>query len=169
MYYNAYGLEELWKLSGYEFLNQLIEFIEIQEGKLGAPNSTFFKQKPFWSKYFKLHFHQNLKKSEKPRFPKFIHYAAHAETLAVFLEALGIRRITRVPPGGALFIEFVRLYKEGESINPSQLHLRFYLYNDLDHKQNGHKIKMLDIPLLERVQGSMHKAADFKEHIKNRL
>jgi hypothetical protein len=33
--------------------------------------------------------------------------------LGVFLEALGIRRVTRVLPGGALFIEFVRLSEEG--------------------------------------------------------
>jgi hypothetical protein len=29
LYYNAYGLEELWKIGGYEFLNQIIEFIKI--------------------------------------------------------------------------------------------------------------------------------------------
>lgn len=29
LYYNSYGLHELWKLAGYEFLNQLLEFIEI--------------------------------------------------------------------------------------------------------------------------------------------
>ena len=29
LYYNAYGTEELWKLAGYEFLNQILEFISI--------------------------------------------------------------------------------------------------------------------------------------------
>lgn len=56
-----------------------------------------------------MHFHQNLKKDEKPRFPKFIHYAAHAETLGAFLEALGVRKVNRVAPGGALFVEFLRV------------------------------------------------------------
>ena len=112
LYYNAYGLEELWKLGGYEFLNQILEFINILEGRIKGTN-THFKMQPFWSKYFKPHFHQNLKKNEKPRFPKFIHYSAHAETLGTFLEALGIRRITRVPPAGALFIEFLRRYPRG--------------------------------------------------------
>jgi hypothetical protein len=90
---------------------------------------------PFWSKYFKPHFHLNLKKNEKPRFPKFIHYSAHAETLGTFLEALGIRRITRVPPAGALFIEFIRRYPKGKK-DQSELYLRFYLYNDRDYKKN---------------------------------
>jgi hypothetical protein len=81
-----------------------------------------------------MHFHQNLKKNERPKFPKFIHYAAHAETLGNFLEALGIRRITRVPPSGSLFIEFVRRYPESDKAK-SELYLRFYLYNDLDFKK----------------------------------
>jgi hypothetical protein len=76
-----------------------------------------------------------LRKNEKPRFPKFIHYAAHAETLGTFLEALGIRRITRVPPAGAFFIEFVRRYPKGEK-EKSELYLRFYLYNDRDFNKN---------------------------------
>jgi hypothetical protein len=29
LYYNAYGLPELWKIAGYEFLNQLMEFIQL--------------------------------------------------------------------------------------------------------------------------------------------
>ena len=42
LYYNAYGLEELWKIGGYEFLNQILEFIEIQNGRITG-NGTHFK------------------------------------------------------------------------------------------------------------------------------
>ena len=56
----------------------------------------------------------------------------------MFLEALGLRRVTRVPPGGALFIEFVKIKEE--------LYVRLYLYNDIDlHK--AEKITLLKFPL----------------------
>ena len=119
LYYNSYGLSELWKLSAFEFLNQLIEFSSIVNGSLPFHKAEFF------SKYFKVHFHQNLPKKTPPQFPKFIHYAAHAETLTVFLEGLGILRLTRVPPGGALFVEFVRIN--------GTVHLRFLLYGDVNN------------------------------------
>lgn len=51
LYYNAYGLPELWKLASYEFLNQILEFIKILK------KEASFEDLPFWSKYFKLHFH----------------------------------------------------------------------------------------------------------------
>ena len=44
--------------------------------------------------------------------PKFIHYAAHAETLGAFLEALGVRRMVRVRPGTGVFFEYFK--KSGE-------------------------------------------------------
>ncbi len=47
-------------------------------------------------------------KSKKPKFPKFIHYAAHAETLSLFYEGLGIHRPVRADPGEALFFEFFK-------------------------------------------------------------
>jgi hypothetical protein len=101
-----------------------------------------------------------LKKTEKPRFPKFIHYAAHAETLGVFLEALGIRRVSRVPPAGALFIEFVRVAEEGtKEVSPDQLYLRFYLYNDLDHRSKGDQFKLLNISgLVPKLKNSLFSA-----------
>jgi hypothetical protein len=66
-----------------------------------------FSEQVFWSKYFKKHFHNNLEKSIPPTFPKFIHYAAHAETLATMFEGLGLHRKTRVSAGSSLFIEFI--------------------------------------------------------------
>lgn len=154
LYYNAYGLAELWKLSAYEFLNTLIEFTAI------VKNNVPFSRAPFFSKYFRHHFHQNLAKKEVPMFPKFIHYAAHAETLGVFLEGLGIRRVTRVPPGGALFIEFVK--REGK------LHVRFYLYGDVDNYQSEpHLIKELRLPGTE--EGKLISGRDFVSYLKGRL
>jgi hypothetical protein len=55
-----------------------------------------------------MHFHQNLRKDKKPRFPKFIHYAAHAETLSLFYEALGLHRPDRADPAEAFFIEYFK-------------------------------------------------------------
>lgn len=51
LYYNSYGLEELWKLSAYEFLNHLMEFSAILN------KTAHFNHQPFFSKYFKMHFH----------------------------------------------------------------------------------------------------------------
>lgn len=62
------------------------------------------------------------------------------------MEALGIRRVSRVPPAGALFIEFVRVAEEGKKeVSPEQLYLRFYLYNDVDHRSKGDLFKLLNI------------------------
>jgi len=47
-------------------------------------------------------------KAGKKDLPKFIHYAAHAETLAVFFDGLAIHRPTRSFPASAMMIEFVR-------------------------------------------------------------
>ena len=44
--------------------------------------------------------------------PKFIHYAAHAETLAQFFDGLDLHRATRVPAGSAMFIEFLKEQEE---------------------------------------------------------
>jgi len=154
LYYNSYGLEELWKLSSYEFLSTLIEFTAIVRGQVP------FSKAPFFSKYFRVHFHQNLPKKEAPKFPKFIHYAAHAETLGVFLEGLGIRRVTRVPPGGALFIEFVK--RQG------QVYVRFYLYGDVDNYQSEpHLIKELRLPGTKN--GELISGKDFVSYLKGRL
>jgi hypothetical protein len=53
-----------------------VEFIEILKD-----GQKFFRKDVF-TKYFKIHYDTNLLQSKKPAFPKFIHYAAHAETLA---------------------------------------------------------------------------------------
>eukprot|EP00347_Sterkiella_histriomuscorum_P022996 403336353 len=103
LYFKGYGHNETWKLGAFEFLRQIQEFIHI------LMHDDLFETKVYWSKYFKQHFHQNLPKNKQPKFPKFIHYAAHAETLAVFQEALGIQSGVRVEPGSALFIEFLRI------------------------------------------------------------
>ena len=51
-----------------------------------------------------------------------------------------------MPPAGALFIEFVRVAEEGDKeVSPDQLYLRFYLYNDLDHRSKGDQFKLLNI------------------------
>ena len=42
------------------------------------------------------------------KFPKFVHYASHAETLAVFFEALGIHKVDRAPAASAIFLEFLK-------------------------------------------------------------
>lgn len=102
LYFKSYGHPEPWRLGGFEFLKQLQEFADVV--RLAAA----FNHKPYWSKYFRLHFHQNLRKDERPVFPKFIHYAAHAETLSLFYEALGLHRPDRADPAEALLIEFVK-------------------------------------------------------------
>lgn len=57
LYSVSYGIDELWKLGSYEFLNKLIDYSDSISHKV-------------------------------PNQPKFIHYAAHAETLAVFFDGL---------------------------------------------------------------------------------
>lgn len=75
LYSVSYGIDELWKLGSYEFLNQLIDY-------------------------------SNSVKSGNKNGPKFVHYAAHAETLAVFFDGLEIHRAVRSFPSSALIIEF---------------------------------------------------------------
>ena len=76
------------------------------------------------------------------------------------MEALGIRRVSRVPPAGALFIEFVRVAEEGDKeVSPDQLYLRFYLYNDLDHRSKGDQFKLLNISgLVPKHKGGLYSA-----------
>lgn len=72
-YLVSYGLDEMWEVSSYEFLNKLIELTT-------SPN-----------KYAK----------------KFIHYAAHAETLSQFFDGIGLHRKGRSFPASAMIFEFV--------------------------------------------------------------
>ena len=41
--------------------------------------------------------------------PKFLHYSAHAETLSMFFEGLGIHRLGRSFPSSALIFEFLKI------------------------------------------------------------
>lgn len=79
LYGVSYGVPELWQLGSFEFLSKLISI----SNSLQSNNTD-------------LHH------------PKFMHYASHAETLAMFFDGLGIHRVTRSPPASALFIEFLK-------------------------------------------------------------
>ena len=73
-----------------------------------------------------MHFHQNLPKNKEPLFPKFIHYSAHAETLSLFTEALGIHNPRRAQPGSGMFIEF---YEED-----NYKFVRFFIKNENENE-----------------------------------
>jgi hypothetical protein len=87
------------------------------------------------------------------------------------LEALGIRRVSRVPPAGAFFIEFVRVAEEGnKEVSPDQLYLRFYLYNDLDHRSKGDLFKLLNISgLVAKHKEGLYSAVQITEFLNQRL
>jgi hypothetical protein len=104
LYGVSYGLDDLWKLGSFEFMEQLVEFVDV------LYNGHKFHRKEIFAKYFKVHYDSNLLKSIKPPFPKFIHYAAHAETLAQFFDGLELHKIDRSPAGSALFIEFIKVH-----------------------------------------------------------
>eukprot|EP00347_Sterkiella_histriomuscorum_P016873 403351519 len=80
LYSVSYGLDQLWKLSAFQFLNKMV-----------SVGMTF---------------RDNVQ--QKVKLPKLIHYAAHAETLAAFFDGMGIHRVKRSFPGSALFFEFYR-------------------------------------------------------------
>eukprot|EP00347_Sterkiella_histriomuscorum_P023194 403335592 len=85
LYSVSYGLDELWKLGAFEFLNKL--------------------------NYISNALKDGVQLKIKGRLPKLIHYAAHAETLAAFFDGLGIHRVKRSFPGSALFFE---IYKNSQ-------------------------------------------------------
>ena len=131
LYTVSYGVEKLWHLGAFEFLHQMNEAVEVI--KEGANP----KRQKYLTKYFKIkppqvsddgddehnHFHP-----DRPQFlPKFVHYAAHAETLSLFFEGLGFHKVDRVAPAAAFFIEFFRKDKEH--------YVRIYFKNDVDHEE----------------------------------
>lgn len=79
----------------------------------------------------------------------------------MFLEGLGVRRITRVPPGGALFIELLK--KEGI------VFVRMYLYKDVDHQDTGDLMTIIKFPLEDKYQGDLIEASLVLEFLRTRL
>jgi hypothetical protein len=65
--------------------------------------------------------------------------------LGAFLEALGIRRSSRVPPGGALFIELLK-------VNGGELSVRMYLYYD------EQKVEYIKFPIAYKGKRNYAKA-----------
>lgn len=51
LFFNSYGHREVWKLAGYEFLNQILEFIDVLESRAAL------SEQPFFNKHFSLHYH----------------------------------------------------------------------------------------------------------------
>lgn len=99
LYSVSYGLSELWKLGSYDFLNQLATYAD------------------------------QLKKTSAKSLPKFIHYAAHAETLAKFFDGLGIHRPVRTFPSSALIIEFFVDNHQLEGLLGKSLNIRLNYYD----------------------------------------
>lgn len=89
LYHISYGLDEMWKLSSTDFIKEVFHYSD-----LVRIQTEFNNNKPFLS-------------STTTSLPKFIHYAAHAETLSQLLEGLELHRFTRGYPSSALFIEFL--------------------------------------------------------------
>lgn len=76
LYHVSYGLDELWKLSSADFLRQMFDFSHKVMQKHQITQSLF------------------LKSGEPQIFlPKFVHYAAHAETLASFFDGLNLHKV----------------------------------------------------------------------------
>lgn len=88
LYSVSYGLDELWKLSAFEFMQQLQYLsyaLKIERSKLTLKKLVLTSNK----------------------LPKFIHYAGHAETLSDFFEGLGLHKIQRSYPSSAFFVEYL--------------------------------------------------------------
>lgn len=87
-YASGYGLEELWKLSGNEFIRELKQIT------------------------------QDFLDNNEIKRPSFQHYAAHAETLTAIFEVLNVHWHIRSTPSSAVFFEFIDLIEEkyGEEI-----------------------------------------------------
>lgn len=75
-YSSGYGLDEIWKLTGLEFLQ------ELRQITTDIINKTDVKR------------------------PLFQHYAAHAESLTAIFEAMNIHWHIRSTPSSAVFFEF---------------------------------------------------------------
>lgn len=97
-YINATNNNDVWadylaqkeevRLSSFDFLHQILEFINVIEGQ-------DWQSQPYFNKYF-----------HGPEFPKLIFYSAHEETLYPFLNAFDYVMIEKVAPGSALFLDF---------------------------------------------------------------
>lgn len=94
-------MSDLWKLAGYEMMQAILRFCD---SMLGLNEST-----P----------ENNLTDY------KFIHFAAHAETISAVLEALVIDRYIPASPGSALLFEFFYL-NNGEFDIPA---VRLFYYD----------------------------------------
>ena len=76
-YATGYGLDELWKLSGNEFIRKLSQIT------------------------------QDFISNNEVKRPLFQHYAAHAETHTAIFEVLKVHWHVRSTPSSAVFFEFI--------------------------------------------------------------
>ncbi|CDW91251.1 histidine acid phosphatase family protein [Stylonychia lemnae] len=146
LYSVSYGLDELWKLGSFEFLNKLVYISN-------ALNSDQQRKA------------RGIKSLDK--LPKMIHYAAHAETIAAFFDGLGIHRTVRSFPGSALFFEFVKV--------DGKLNIRMYYYNAQTKQeesirfptQSSDKIQLMDF--IAQVKSRLNQIAfsDVEAECKN--
>lgn len=88
LYTVSYGLEDLWRISGYAFLQKALSISFTLMG-----NAPIFTKRGFLANAEEL--------------PKYIHYAAHAETLSEIFESLDITRIGRSFPSSAIILHFL--------------------------------------------------------------
>lgn len=76
------------------------------------------------------------------KFPQFVLYSAHAETLAPLFVGFQVPRVSRPSPGSAIFLEFFSLTKEDK-----QVYVRAY-YKKADNSAE----EVLPIPGATTVQ-----------------
>ena len=130
LYSVSYGLQDLWRISAYDLLETLLSIAFDLSGNspiLGASDDL----------------------------PKFIHYAAHAETLSEMFEALDIERAGRSFPSSAIFFEFVAT----GPLKFPEVRLQFY-------DGGSQKVEPLNLPGQKTATIPL---LDFAEYILERL
>lgn len=104
LYTVSYGLEDLWRISAYDFLQKALSICFALSGN--APISP----------------HRGFLEIEE-QLPKYMHFAGHAETLSEIFESLDITRVGRSFPSSAIILEFL------EAASPTEfplVRLKFY-------------------------------------------
>jgi hypothetical protein len=104
LYTVSYGVEDLWRISGYSFLQKALSICFALSG-----NAPIMPHRGFLASGEEL--------------PKYMHYAGHAETLSEIFESLDITRVGRSFPSSAIIFEFL---EGATAIDFPTVRLRFY-------------------------------------------
>eukprot|EP00347_Sterkiella_histriomuscorum_P003711 403363240 len=144
-YSKLYGLNELWKLTSYDFMNKMLLF-----SRFATKHHNYLKFNRLVSENERLSY-PTYDKS----IPRFINFAAHSENLTPVLEALRIRSVTRLPPGTSLLFEFYN----NQTNNNNSIWVRLGLLRTAEGSVNQNKIEvLLDLSLdqfIEKIKSNL--------------